>query len=234
VAAERAKLDIERQLGEERRKRQEAEAALSGDLLSIARAKGITRDQALDLLMADPATLPDKPPEKPSTDPALNDRVAKLEQREAEINRREAMTIVERLTEKMDIPVVRATRRVTVESSDGKTEVMSGLELVHATARRLWEQDGSPAGQQHAYVAKAAPLVEEQLIEDQRGVLEAYAAKRGAPAAAATPPKKPTPAPSVGKRTGGAAPRAGSNEALPANLEAEERREAVKARFGWT
>lgn len=223
VEGEKQRLALERQLGEERKRREAAEAA-AADPIAAARARGMTVDQILDLALAEPG---EKPPAAPAIPAEVDKRLTAIEQRERDLQRREALGVVESLTKDLDIPVVRATNRVTVTDGQGGSRVMSGRELVLETAKRLWEQEGSPAGQQHAYIAKAAPLVEEQLVEDQRPAFEAYASKRGAK----VDPPKPTVPPTLGRRTGGSAPNAPAAPTLPEDD--HERREAIKRRMGW-
>jgi len=244
LRAEREKRTLENQLKEERAARKAAEEraeaarklATEGDILSIAKARGLTTDQAIDLLMNPPAE-PTKPtaPAKPADD--TNERLSRLEQREREVIRREALSVLDEETKELDIPVVRATTRVAVADGSGGTRVMSGRELVLATAQRLWEADGKPEGDRRKYFKEAAPLVEEQLIADDKDRLEAYARKVGgkpsgeAKPAAAKPVAKKPPVPSVGSRSGGGA--AEKQEAPPLPDDPDERRQAIKRRLGW-
>jgi hypothetical protein len=109
---------------------------------------------------------------------------------------------------------------------------MSGRELVLQTAQRLWERDGKPDGDRRKYIAKAAPLVEQQLVDDQKDAFEAYASKVAGrtPAAAAAPPKPRKAPPSLGRNTGGggAAPAA----SLKLSDDIDERQQQIKARLG--
>ncbi len=236
VDAEQRRLTLEKQLGTERRAREQAEAQLKGGLLAVAKAQGLTKDQAIDALLSandDGATAPAAAAPAASTDPAVNDRLTRLEQRERDINKREALSVVEEVTKDLDIPVVRATSRVTVSEDGGRTTVMSGRELVLQTAQRLWERAGKPDGDRRQFITKAAPLVEQQLVEDQKDAFEAYASKVNggkAPAAAATPPKTRKAPPSLGRSTGGggAAPAA----SLKLSDDADERSQQIKARLG--
>jgi len=233
VDAEQRRLALEKQLGTERRAREQAEAQLKGGLLAVAKAQGLTKDQAIDaLLSADDAAPAPAAPAPAATDPGVNDRLTRLEQRERDINRREALGVVDEVTKELDIPVVRATSRVTVSEDGGRTTVMSGRELVLQTAQRLWERDGKPDGDRRKYIAKAAPLVEQQLVDDQKEAFEAYAAKvAGGKAPAPTPTPKPRKAPpSLGRNTGGggAAPAA----SLKLSDDIDERQQQIKARLG--
>jgi len=235
LAAEKSRLATERALAEERQKRKELEATLQGtDVLAFARARGMTKDQAIDALLDANDTAAAAGHAAPDPMKAINDRVANLEAREREVTRREAQSIVERVTSDMDIPVTRATKRVAVQGEDGRTEMMSGLELVTATARRLWEQAGSPDGGVASFLKEAAEKVEDTLINDQREVLEAYAAKKTAggkaPPAA---PKRPAP-PAVGRRTGAGGGPSTAPEPIKLSDDQDERQRQIKARFGWT
>ncbi len=245
LSAEKQKRVLENQLREERQKREDAERraeaarrlATEGDILSIAKARGLTTDQAIDLLMNPPAE-PRKPAPAAKPEDDTGERLSRLEQREREVIKREALSVLDEVTKDLDIPVVRATTRVAVADSAGRTQVMTGRELVLATAQRLWEADGKPAGDRRKYLAEAAPLVEQQLIDDDKERLEAYASKKNGgakPASDGKPapkpaPKKP-PVPSVGTRSGGATEKH-EPPALPDDP--DERREAIKRRFGFT
>jgi len=241
VDAEQRRLTLEKQLGTERRAREQAEAQLKGGLLAVAKAQGLTKDQAIDALLSanDDGAAPVAAAPAPSTDPAVNDRLTRLEQRERDINKREALSVVEEVTKELDIPVTRATSRVTVtdetrRGNDGKalTTVMSGRELVLQTAQRLWERAGKPDGDRRQFITKAAPLVEQQLVDDQKDAFEAYASKVAGktPAAAGTPPKPRKAPPSLGRNTGGggAAPAA----SLKLSDDIDERQQQIKARLG--
>lgn len=234
VDAEQKRLGLERELGNERKARKQAEEALKGGLGEIARRQGLTKDQALELILSDPNA--DAAPTKPATttDPGVNDRLTRLEQRERDVNKREALGVVDEVTKELSIPVTRATARVTVTDEKGRTEVMSGRELVLRTAQRLHELDGSPSGvDRRTYITKAAAKVEAQLIDDQKDAFEAYAQSKGAAPAAAAPPAKPRAAPpSLGRRAAGpgATPAGAGGAKLPEDP--DERRTAIKARFG--
>lgn len=240
LSAERAKRQLEQQLKDERAAREKAERdrdeatklLKDGDLLSFARARGLTTDQAIDLLMNPTAEQPK--PAAPAVDP-INERLTRLEQRERDLLQREALARLEEETKELDIPVTRATSRVAVADGRGGTRVMSGRELVLATAQRLWEADGKPEGKQREYIKEAAPLVEEQLIADDKERFEAYAKKNGIKPAAAADKEKPAaskkpPVPSVGSRSGGATAKVEAPE-LPDDP--DERRQAIKRRMGW-
>lgn len=240
LGAERAKRSLEQQLKTEREARAEAERRADdatkmlkdGDLLSFARARGLTSDQAIDLLMNPKAEAakPEKP--TPAADTQTNDRLTRLEQRERDLQRREALSVVEEETKELDIPVTRATSRVAVADENGRTRTMSGRDLIMETAQRLWESDGKPAGDRRKYIKEAAPLVEEQLIADDKDRFEAYA-KRGTvaakPEAKPATTKKPA-VPSVGSRSGGSTAKVETPE-LPEDP--DERRLAIKRRLGW-
>jgi len=240
LGAEKQKRQLEQQLKAERERadkaekdRDEASKLLKdGDLLSFAKARGLTTDQAIDMLMNPPAE-PAKPPPAPAAD-QTNERLSRLEQRERDLLQREAMARLEEETKELDIPVTRATSRVAVTDNKGGSRIMSGRELVLATAQRLWEADGRPAGKQREYIKEAAPLVEQQLIDDDKDRFEAYAKKTGGGTPAAAP--KPAPAkkpavPSVGSRSGGSSPKQEVPE-LPDDP--DERRLAIKQRLGWS
>jgi hypothetical protein len=234
LASEKARLKLEGQLRDERAKRTAAEQAVA-DPIAAARARGMTTEQILDLALGEkPAPPAHVAP--PATE--ADKRLTRLEQERAQEKRTAALGVVDALTKDLDIPVVRATQRVTVTDGQGGSVVMSGKELVLETAKRLWEDDGSPDGQNHLYVAKAAQAVEAQLIEDQKDAFEAYAAKRGAPAGGApaadpapTPKPKADAPPALGRRTGGAGVQPAAAVKLPDDE--DERHTAIKARFGW-
>ncbi len=228
LASEKARLKLEGELRDERAKRTKAEQAVA-DPIAAARARGMTTEQILDLALGEkPAPAPATP--APATE--ADKRLTRLEQERAQEKRTAALGVVDALTKDLDIPVVRATQRVTVTDGQGGSVVMSGKELVLETAKRLWEDDGSPDGQNHLYVAKAAQAVEAQLIEDQKDAFEAYAAKRGAPAGGAPEVKpKPEAPPALGRRTGGAGAQPAAAIKLPEDE--DERHTAIKARFGW-
>ncbi len=230
LASEKARLKLEGELREERKARKAAEDAVA-DPIAAARKRGLTTEQILDLALG----TKDAPaaPAAPAIPPEVDKRLSAIEQREANLRQQQALQVVDSLTKELDIPVVRATQRVTVTDGNGGQTVMSGKELVLETAKRLWEMDGSPEGQNHHYIAKAAPLVEAQLIEDQKPAFEAYAAKRGAPAGGAAPVAKPKPEapPALGRRTGGAGAQPAAALKLPDDE--DERHTAIKARFGW-
>jgi len=233
VDAEQKRLTLERELGNERQARRAAEEALKGGLLAAAKRQGLTKDQAIDLLLSDPNEGTTPAPAANTPDP-VNERLTRLEQREREVNKREALEVVETVTKDLDIPVVRATARVSVPGADGRTVVMSGRELVLQTAQRLWENAGKPAGDRKAFIAEAAPLVEAQLIDEQKEAFEAYAKKNGGGSSSASPTPKPKPkptAPALGRRSPGPGARPAKEMKLPDDP--DERRNAIKARFNF-
>lgn len=230
--AEKQKRKLERELKEERAARQTAEAALKGDLLAVARAKGLTKDQALNAILEAPDSTPAAA--IAAADP-INERLSRLEQRERDLNQRQALEVVETLTKDLDIPLVRASARIAVQDDKGVTRYLSGRELVLETAQQLWLDDGEPRDAQGRptgqteYIRRAAAAAEEQLYEDDRPRFEAVIAKK-AKAPAAAPVKKEA-APAVGRRTGGAGPKVSAGDGLPEDV--DERRMAIKARMGW-
>lgn len=239
LGAERQKRTLEQQLKTERSTRERTERerddalklAREGDLLSIAKARGLTSDQAIDLLINPQAEQP-KPAAAAPAD-QTNERLTRLELRERDLNRREALAVLDDETKELDIPVTRATNRVAVADDKGRTTIMSGRDLIMATAQRLWEADGKPAGDRRHYLKEAAPLVEETLINDDKDRFEAYA-KRGGGTPAKPEPKpvvtKKAAVPSVGSRSGGATTKTETPE-LPDDP--DERRQIIKRRLGW-
>lgn len=240
LGAEKAKRSLEAQLKEERDKRVKAEqdAAAARKLMSeadireVAKARGMTTDQVIDMLLNPEAEATKPAQAAPQVDQQTNERLSRLEQRERELLQREALSRMDEETKELDIPVTRATNRVAVAQADGSTRIMSGRELVLATAQRLWEADGKPAGKQREYIKEAAPLVEEQLVADDKERFEAYAKKVGVKPAEGKPPTKKPAVPSVGSRSGGATAR--QEEPPPLPDDPDERRLAIKQRLGWS
>ncbi|HET7036581.1 MAG TPA: hypothetical protein VFI42_12935 [Thermomicrobiaceae bacterium] len=240
IDEEKRRLDIENELKTERQKREELERTVKqGSTLQILQARGMTREQALEELLTNPeeaaaAAEPTKKEKDPEVEKLRSD-VERLQAERREANMQAALRIVENTAKDLDVPLVRAAKKIPVPTDNGGVRIVSGYQLVLETARALWEQAGQ-TGEHAAHLKEAAELVEEQLQEENQELLDAYAKKRGGGAkdgekdeTDAKPAKKPAP-PAVGKRMSAGSPREASGAKLP--MDPEERKAAVKARLG--
>ncbi len=237
VDAEAKRVSLERQLREANAARKAAEDAIkTGDLASIMKARGITKDQAIDLILSDPnATAAPAA----TVDP-IDARLTKIEERERAAMRREAVVVVGEHTKDLKIPVTRATKAVTVVDGDGRQRIMSGMELIVATAQRLHQMDGSPPHRApNSYLKEAALATEQQLIADQKEAFEAYAEEhRGAPKptpgeGGAPKPRTTSKAPPTGLGRTGGGTGATKKDDIRLPEDQDDRQKAIKARFGW-
>jgi hypothetical protein len=233
---ERRKRGIEEELKSEQSKRRDLEKTVKeGSVLQLLQARGMTREQALEEMLTEPDG--SVPVPKPQADPevaGLKDKVSRLEAERASETMTRALEVVAKETADLDIPLVRAAKKIPVPTDNGGIRLVSGAKLVMETAHALWLQAGQQGGAAE-YLKEAAQLVEEQLEEDNADLAAAYAAKK-APRVAKVEDKGDAPAKektaAVGKRMSAGSARETAASKLP--MDADERRREVARRMGFT
>lgn len=233
IASEKQRLGLEQTLKTERAERERLEKLVkSGSALQLLQARGMSREAALQELLENPEVAEDAtPPEKNPEVEELKTKVSQMEADNAAKAMKSALAYTESATKDLDVPLVRAAKKIPVPTDNGGVRMVSGHQLVMETAYALSREAGD-ADNPAIYLKQAAELVEEQLAEEHKELLEAYEAKRGKKPAEKEPEEKKQAAPpALGKRMTG-----GTNKVVPGGglpRDADERRQAVKERFGW-
>lgn len=256
IDTERAKRRLETQLREAGEKTNAAEARAkvleetlnSRSIIKIAKERGITRDQLMEEIVMkeaeweaeDPAPAATAAaPEKAQPDPEKEEmkrRLAALERDKIEATDAQATAIVQSQLAPLDLPLVKASKRIAVPQDDGTVRYQTKEQVILAIAEKRWIDEGRPMHVPRVdYLGPAAETLEEALQEEHAEMLAAHTARHGkAPAA---PAQDPAPAatekkrvPALGKRMSG-----GAQAPVPGNglsLDPDERRAQVKAQFG--
>lgn len=258
LATERAKRSLETRLQEANQQKNAAEARSkvleetlnSKSIASLAKRLGLTREQAMEQLVyaeeeTDDTTAvaaPAAEAAKAAADPEkeeLKRRLEALERTNRQATDAQAIAVTQGVLAPMDLPLVKAARRIPVPQADGTVVMMQKEQVILAIAEQRWIAEGRPMHvDRRDYLAPAAETLEEALAEEHGPMLEAHAARSGKGGsqtqAAAQGESKPNGSaksvPALGKRMA-PGPSAPAGEKLP--LDPDERRRAVKARFGW-
>lgn len=242
LAAEKQRRQLENTLREERQKRAQIEQTLTkGSIREFAKARGMTKEQAMDELLMSLDGLDDAPTETPATptvDPEVKVIKAKLEAMEAKeqaAQDQQLTSLVEAHTVNLDVPFLKAAKEVTLQDANGNPIKVPTRTAILTHAENLWKEAGSPQDQaaRLSFLSKAAEEIDAALEEEHRPVLEAFQ-KRKAKAAPATTeaPKlvKKANVPAVGRKSGGGAAKPSDSEL---SMDFDERRAQIAARFGF-
>lgn len=249
LEAERAKRKLEAQLKDANEKANAAEArakvledtSKSKSIARIARERGMTNEQVMEemILKGDDAEEDAAKPATPAVDPekeAMARRLEALERdRRAEIDQR-ANAVVAAVIGPLDLPLVKATKRIPWPKDDGTVVFRGKEELILAIAEQRWIDEGRPEHINRIdYLGPAAETLEEHLKEENGDMLAAHAARLGkvakddAPVIAKTNGTAKVPA--LGKRMtgGGGTPAPGNG----LSMDPDVRRLQIKEKFGF-
>lgn len=259
LEAERKKRETEAELGNSRTKIAELEAALkskddevkaaaTADLYKIARARGLTREQALEAIIAaeegddTPVTPTAAKAETKAEDPTIAElraKVAKMEARDQEAQAIQAYATVTKVIEPLEAPTLKAVKTISMPMSDANgasiVQQMTKEAAVLTLAESMWNGDGKPtAANKNDYLVRAAEVLNEAI---ESGEIAASVDRRSA-----VPPVKSTAksvataeveedaVPAVGTRMGGGGAPKSAGDGLP--KDEHERKAEIKRRFG--
>lgn len=231
-----------------RSKDEEVKAAATADLYKIARARGLTREQALEAIIAAeegdaPPVVPAAKPEKPAEDPVvaeLRRKVEQMEARDREAQAIQAYANVAKAIEPVDAPVLKSVRTISMPMTDAAgnniVQQMTKEAAVLTLAESMWRGDGEPkAANKNDYLVRAAEVLNEAIeagevaaSRDHRaGSAAAKAPTKATAAAAATETEDAVAA--VGTRMGGGGAPKSAGDGLP--KDEHDRRAEIKRRF---
>jgi hypothetical protein len=205
-------------------------ALTDGSIADAMRARGLTREQAMERLVLEgtqPAAV-DPNPEMT----AMRAEVARLKQI---ADRAEAADVAKIVTDHIadvDAPRLKSMKRIALPTDDGTAAVYKPThELLAELAEQLWVEDGSPPAtylERRAYLAPAAQKLEAALVEEYGPYVAPAKPGINDQAAPSKPPFKQVPA--VGKR--GGPPRQSTSSDPYSGMDEYTRRLAIKREFG--
>ena len=223
IGAEKRARALETQLAAERAKNK---TLTEGSIADAMKARGLTREQAMERLVLEATTPVAVDPDPERT--ALRARVEELSRVAARAEDAEVAKVVAEHIAEVDVPMVKASKRVAVPQDNGTAVYKSTHDVIAELAEQLWIDEGKPPASEknrRDYIAPAAKLLE-QALNEEFGPLLAAKAGKAEPAKAA--PARTVPA--VGKR--GGPPRPATSSDPYAQLDEYSRREAIKRDFG--
>jgi len=225
IGAEKARRALEAKLAETQA---ELKALREGSITELMRARGLTREQAMEKLVTEGvgAAAPVVDP-----DPERTALKAKVEALEAVAKRAEdeavAKVVADHLVD-VDVPLVKASKRVPVPQDNGTAVYRPVHDVIAELAEQLWIEEGKPSAAEkprQAYIKPAAELLERALNEEFGPLIAAKAGKTDP----APKPAPKTPVPAVGKRGG---PPVRPVADPYAGMDDYSRRLAIKREFG--
>ncbi len=200
-------------------------ALTEGTIADAMRARGLTREQAMEKLVLEGTGMAAADPDPERT--ALKAKVEALEKVAARAEDEAVAKVVAEHLAEVDVPLVKASKRVPVPQNDGTAVYRSTHDVIAELAEQLWIDDGKPSATEknrRDYIAPAAELLERALNEEFGPLLAA----KGAKSEKAAPAKATVPA--VGKR--GGPPRPAGNVDPYAGMDEYSRRLAIKREYG--
>lgn len=229
-----------------RSKDDEVKASATADLYKIARARGLTREQALEAIIAaeesdDTPVVPAAKTDKPAEDPVVAELKRKVEQMEA--RDREAQAIqayanVAKAIDPVEAPHLKSVRTISMPMTDAAgnniVQPMTREAAVLTLAESMWNGDGKPAAaNKNDYLIRAAEVLNEAI---ETGEIAASRNHRAGTAPAKVPAKDPPVATetedavaAVGTRMGGGGAPKGAGDGLP--KDEHDRKAEIKRRF---